>query len=93
MKRLISVPLWWMIVITVLLFVDVVIIPYYQELRRDSAVKTIANPSTEEHDKLGQIFINHLERTLDQRQVERTAEHNELSVKLDTIIGLLNGTR
>jgi hypothetical protein len=73
---------------------------HWQELRRDSAVRNINNPATEEHNKLGQLMLDGVDKTLDIRKHERTAEHNtmrndsEIIINnTDTIIDMLkNGT-
>ena len=82
-------------------FIDVTILPYWQELKRDAAVNNINNPSTDEHNKLARFLADTFNQVVSSGRQDRTQEHNAILgetdlIKNDTkiIIQILqNGTR
>lgn len=78
MNRPISLPLWFCIVVIVLLTYDAFIVPYIGELNRKIAVTDIQNPSTVEHDRLAQFLVEDFKSAIDAGRQSRTVEHNEM---------------
>lgn len=101
MNRTVNIPIWFCIVVIVLLCYIAFIVPFIGELNRQAAVTNLKNPSTEEHNRLGQFLVDTFMKVIQSSREDRFEEHfnmtlRQLDIKNDTqtIIAMLknNGT-
>lgn len=100
MNRPVSIPLWFCVIVVVLLVYDAFIVPIIGEFNRQTAVTNLKNPATIEHDKLGQFLVDTFNNVISSGRADRQLEHkvimNETAIlKNDTaiiIMMLKNGT-
>ena len=84
MKRPITLPLVMYIIIIILLVLNLAQ-HQWQELRRDSAVRNINNPSTIEHNKLADIIVRAMDNAFSAGKVTRQIEHGQQITILNDI--------
>ena len=74
MRRPVSIPLWFCIVVIVLLCYIAFVVPFIGELNRGTAVGTL----TVEHDKLGHFMVDAFKELIQSGRQDRQQEHADM---------------